>query len=413
VADPAFPRLEAHAVTAERAWNEGDWPGAERLFALAQEGLDLWLEGRETPAEFAKRREADGATALAIANRERALRAEVTRLEGIEKALASQVQGLHAQIARLTEQNLRDRDAQIAATKNLNGERKARAAAESERDEARRDTLAKGTELAARDAVLKTALADLKTWKARALSAGSTANIREERHAATTPGWQGASAGDVKVVQVHSQEIRFRWCPAGLCKMDFGDLRANVTLTRGFWMLETEVTQGLWEAVMGAKLDWATKWSDPNLPVYNVDYGEAEEFGVKLTALLRDSGQLPSDMTVGLPTEAQWVYAARAGTTAHFSFGDDHSALGHYAWYGKTSGGKPHRVARLQPNPWGLYDTAGNVWEWCADRRGDWRRILGGGWDCDAESCGPAAFSNFTLDYRSPGLGFRLAAVQE
>ena len=129
-ADPEFTQLSQTANAAEEAWKAGDWPTAERLFGLAHQALDGWLNGKETSEQLTARRLAEGASAVAAANRERALRSELARLEQLEKDLTGQVQGLQAQIARLTDQNLKDRDAYVAASKDLSSERARRASAE-------------------------------------------------------------------------------------------------------------------------------------------------------------------------------------------------------------------------------------------------------------------------------------------
>jgi len=128
-----------------------------------------------------------------------------------------------------------------------------------------------------------------------------------------------------------------------------------------------------------------------------------------------------------LPTEAQWEYACRAGTTTARHFGDSDTMLQEYAWSATNSGGKTHAVAQLKPNTWGLYDMHGNVWEWCADwygadyyaqspprdpsgpTTGSFRVYRGGGWYRYAGNCRSASRPAYSPDYRSANLGFRLA----
>ena len=127
-----------------------------------------------------------------------------------------------------------------------------------------------------------------------------------------------------------------------------------------------------------------------------------------------------------LPTEAEWEYAARAGSTTAYCFGDDPRQLGEYAWYSENAGGRthPHPVGQLQPNTWGLYDMHGNVWEWVQDRYGQYtaepvtdpqgcaagpdRVIRGGSWYYGARFCRSAFRSHAAPGDRSFTLGFRL-----
>jgi len=122
---------------------------------------------------------------------------------------------------------------------------------------------------------------------------------------------------------------------------------------------------------------------------------------------------LPSEVAAGrvyrLPTEAEWEYACRAGTTTEYSFGDDEKDLGKYAWYDDNSGRTTHAVGEKLPNGWGLYDMHGNVWEWCSDAEGSSRVFRGGGWSLGASFCRSAYRFTNVPTRRSSNDGFRLA----
>jgi formylglycine-generating enzyme len=177
-----------------------------------------------------------------------------------------------------------------------------------------------------------------------------------------------------------------------------------------FFMGKYEVTQGQWRSVMGSNTSFFDNCGD-NCPVENVSWAEAQDF-------IRRLNQKAGADKHRLPTEAEWEYAARAGSQARYSFGDDAGGLGDYAWYNGNSSTSvplkefynnerisvsPHPVGQKRPNDFGLYDMQGNVWEWVYDRYGEYRpgrtqdstgpssgpdRVFrGGSWHDNADSC--------------------------
>jgi formylglycine-generating enzyme required for sulfatase activity len=224
------------------------------------------------------------------------------------------------------------------------------------------------------------------------------------------------------------------WIPAGTFTMGSPltevDRQSNegpqtqVTLSQGFWMSQYETTQEEYLAVMGSNPSHFT--GDLNRPVEMVNWNDAISYCAKLTAHELAAGRLPAGYAYRLPTEAEWEYACRAGTTTRFSYGDDlgYTQLGNYAWYSENSGGKIHAVGGKLPNAWGLYDMQGNVWELCLDwysesfpggsvtdprgpTTGSLRVIRGGGLNYYGGACRSACRLYFTPDYGGGGLGFR------
>ena len=132
----------------------------------------------------------------------------------------------------------------------------------------------------------------------------------------------------------------------------------QVTITRGFYLGKYEVTQAQYKTIMGGNPSKSTICED--CPVDNVSESNAKQFCTKLVE--------KTNQEVRLPTEAEWEYASRAGKATKWFFGDDPSQLGEYAWFISNADGKSHPVGQKKPNPWGLYDIYGNVWERISDR---------------------------------------------
>ena len=139
----------------------------------------------------------------------------------------------------------------------------------------------------------------------------------------------------------------------------------KVTMDEPFFMAKYEVPQNLWEAIMGAN---PSRWKGPRNSVEMLTFQEAEEFCQRCTRLMRAAKLIGSDEEIRLPSEAEWEYTARAGTTTIYSFGDDEKKHVDYAWSNVNASGNDPPVGVKEPNPWGLYDIHGYLWEWCSDR---------------------------------------------
>jgi formylglycine-generating enzyme required for sulfatase activity len=195
--------------------------------------------------------------------------------------------------------------------------------------------------------------------------------------------------------------------------------QTQVTLTKGYWLGKTKVTQAQWEALMGSN---PSSFKGADRPVEQVSWNDAMEFCRKLTERGRSAGRLPEGYEYTLPTEAQWEYACRAGTPSPYG-GDGN--LDDMGWYSRNSGRTTHPVGQKLANAWGLYDMHGNVWEWCLDWEGNYpggavrdptgpasgisRVLRGGCWNRDAFGCRSAYRVWYDVGISDDDLGFRLA----
>ena len=238
--------------------------------------------------------------------------------------------------------------------------------------------------------------------------------------------------------------MTFCWCPPGDFTMGSppgekdrrpNETQVQVKLTQGFWLGKHEVTHREWYEVMGTR-----PWRDQkytrdgaDFPVNYVTWSDAATFCEYLNARESQAGRLPEGWGYSLPTEAQWEYACRAGTTTAYSFGENPNELSECAWWGGVVGGGntvneqyPHSVGQKKPNAWGLHDMPGNVSEWCRDwyqetlpggvdpevtTTGQSRVIRVGSWSSAGSSSRSAFRSHRNPDARHDYLGFRVALV--
>ena len=248
-------------------------------------------------------------------------------------------------------------------------------------------------------------------------------------HPPAEPERKEGEAGYRMTLSINDVEYPFRWCPPGMFTMGSpahekgrgGDeTQRQVTLSHGFWMLETEVTQDMWESVMSNN---PSRFRGRKLPVETVPWNDCQEYIQKLNVLLAGTPGAPRGYRFSLPTEAQWEYACRAGTTTAFHFGDtlDRNRANFIATRTADVGSYP-------ANAWGLHDMHGNVWEWCLDWYGPYpwgnamdpvgtssgstRVFRGGGWFSDVDLCRSATRRSREPSIRNSSYGIRLSLIR-
>ena len=254
------------------------------------------------------------------------------------------------------------------------------------------------------------------------LSAGSNATSYPVTYLAEPP------SGGFNVSEYKTSKLVLKRIEAGSFKMGGS---YDVTLTKPFYCGLFEVTQRQWELVMGSNPCSSTSYGKGNsYPVHYVAYTmiRGSSAGSEWPAPSAvDSWSFLGKLRVrtgldfDLPTEAQWEYTCRAGTTTTYSYGN--SANGSYMWYSSNSSSKSHEVGTKSPNPWGLYDMHGNVWEWCLDwyassltggtdpkgsSSGSYRVARGGSWFYDASYCTSSYRNHYYPSNVYNLLGFRL-----
>jgi formylglycine-generating enzyme required for sulfatase activity len=202
----------------------------------------------------------------------------------------------------------------------------------------------------------------------------------------------------------------------------------EVKLGKPFAMSRYEVTQELYQHVTGQD---PSRWKGPRNSVEMVDWNEAVAFCQKLTNELRQRKLIADNEIIRLPSEAEWEYCCRAGTTTAYSFGDDPAQLRDHGWFDGNAKGEDPPVGKKKPNAWGLYDLHGYVWEWCQDAwhdtyaeapsdgsawskpLGEFRVARGGSWGDSAERCRSAARLKAKASEKNDRIGFRCVKAAE
>jgi formylglycine-generating enzyme required for sulfatase activity len=241
---------------------------------------------------------------------------------------------------------------------------------------------------------------------------------------------------------VASISMEMIFCPPGTFTMGSptsetgrgtDETQHQVTLTNGFYLGKYEVTQAQYQMVMngnsaGLNAD-PSQFKGSNRPVEQASWEDAQVFLTRLNSIEQSAGRLPNGWKYVLPTEAEWEYACRAGTTTAYSWGNDiNSSRANYNWDGGPNDGNDSKqtvnIGQFSANPWGFFDMHGNVWEWVHDWKanyltgaqtdpegpasGSYRVIRGGSWHNDGSILRSAKHNNFTPSSRGYNLGFRV-----
>jgi formylglycine-generating enzyme required for sulfatase activity len=233
-------------------------------------------------------------------------------------------------------------------------------------------------------------------------------------------------SNDTNFLVSPSTGMQFVLIPAGEFKMgspseekDRADSESpahKVTIQNSFYLGRSAVTQKQWNKIMGNN---PSHFKGESRPVEMVSWKDAQQFITKLN-------EKEGTDKYRLPSEAEWEYACRAGTQTRYFLGNNESKLNEHAWYSGNSGGKTHVIGCKKPNPWGLYDMHGNVWEWVQDEWHEdyngapsdgtaweegnilYRVSRGGSWYCTTEFCRSAGRFRREPESRFGNLGFRL-----
>lgn len=260
-------------------------------------------------------------------------------------------------------------------------------------------------------------------WAIIAVRGGEGATPVMQRMRWIEPGNFIMGAPDDDPWSYHTEEEVYAYGPGCLEQPQH-----EVRISTGFWIFDTPVTQALWTAIMGQN---PSRFVSPDHPVENVNWNDAQEFCRRVNFLI-------PELQLALPTEAQWEYACRAGTTASTYAGDlnrselySSPVLDEIAWYGAdVRKGTTHPAGLKRPNGWGLYDMLGNVWEWCSDGArwyeevekepvrdpvglpycGQWSQ-RGGCWESSVRNVRASARSE-NIPGNSSNTGFRCIAIE-
>ena len=240
--------------------------------------------------------------------------------------------------------------------------------------------------------------------------------------------WENETPGATCAEETTGME--FVYVPGGCFQMGSNDgdpdgKPVHEVCLQGFWMGKYEVTQAQWETIMKNNPSY---FKGADRPVESISWNNAQEFVSNLNVAVETHGR--ASLQFRLPSEAEWEYAARAGTQTAYSFGNDQNQLGKYAWYAANSGGETHPVGQKKPNAFGLYDMHGNVWEWCQDTYGDYNEtpkdgsaygslgdkkaklLRGGSWDTLPYNVRSANRNRLAPGYQVNSIGLRVVRLR-